>query len=583
MPRSPLIALLVAGLAPALAVAQVASVRRVSEGAGGFGGDLREGDAFGVSLANLGDLDGDGAVDLAVGASLDDDGGPDRGAVWILFLNRDGTVRDERKVSALEGGFTGELDDGDRFGNSVAALGDVDGDGVTDLAVGAPLDDDGDILCWNIVDRGAVWILFLHSDGTVKGHQKLSATAGGFTGNQLTCGGDNLGFSVAPLGDHDGDGVPDLAVGMPGYTWTVPTSSGWTSPAGFYPWGSVFLVHLRSDGTVKDELEITRDQGVTDPWNSPHAAAFGSSVANLGDLDGNGTTDLAVGASLYNPIKLVWGGAFWILLMNENGTVGSQVFHLGAFEPFHAASLESFALALHAPGDLDDDGVSELLVGIPNGWSVPGPNTGQVLLVKLTPSGDYASHVVLGTGLGGMPDVLEVGDRFGRAITSLGDLNGDGRTDLIVGAATDDTSEGVDVGSFYELFLECSFPAGVVDRPGSGVNPDVLSSISPPLAGSTWLAHVDPTGTGALGSLLAFSLGGPLPSGVTLSGPLHGELLARPPFLRPFSLAHDGVHAIPLPSDCGYLGRTYTVLGLFLGPGPSATLTNALDVTLGTF
>jgi len=86
------------------------------------------------------------------------------------------------------------------------------------------------------------------------------------------------------------------------YSWTVPTVFGWTSAAGFYPfypWGSLFLVHLRSDGTVKDELEITRDQGVTDPWNSPYAAAFGSSVANLGDLGGNGTTDLAVGGPVY--------------------------------------------------------------------------------------------------------------------------------------------------------------------------------------------------------------------------------------------------------------------------------------------
>jgi len=522
-------------------------------------------------------------VDLAVGASLDDDGGPDRGAVWILFLHPDGTVRDERKISALEGGFTGVLDDGDRFGNSVAALGDVNGDGVTDLAVGAPLDDDGDLGCLLSRNRGAVWILFMRADGTVASHQKLSATQGGFQGNQTICAENNLGFSVAAWGDHDGDGVPDLVVGMPHYTWSALDPTGWTSPQGLDLWGSVFLVHLNHDGKVKDAAEITRGQGVTDPWNSTSSPAFGSSVANLGDLDGNGTADLAVGASVYNPIKLALGGAFWVLLMNEDGTVGSQAFHQGAFHPFNVYSDGSFAMALHTAGDLDQDGVSELLVGVPYDYDDPNPNAGRVLVVKLTPSGDYVSHLVVGDGLGGMPDVLEVGDRFGRAITSLGDLNGDGRTDLIVGAATDDTSEGVDVGSFYELFLECSFRAGVVDRPGSGVNPDALTSASPPLAGTTWTAHVDQAASGAIASLVAFSLGGPLPPGVTLFGPISGELLGRPPYLRPFSLAHDGVHAIPLPSDCSYLGRTYTVLGLLLGPGPSATLTNALDVTIGTF
>ena len=112
-------------------------------------------DNFGSSTPSLGDLDGDGVGDLAVGARNDDDGGDRRGAVWMLFLNPDGTVKSHQKISDHEGGFTGILDDVDRFGISVASLGDLDGDGVIDLAVGADRDDDGGI------DRGAVWVLFL--------------------------------------------------------------------------------------------------------------------------------------------------------------------------------------------------------------------------------------------------------------------------------------------------------------------------------------------------------------------------------------------------------------------------------------
>ena len=87
----------------------------------------------------LGDLDNDGVVDLAVGALGDDDGSStdvnaNRGAVYVLFLNTDGTVKDHQKISSTQGGLTGPLSDADYWGNTVASLGDFDGDGLCDLA-----------------------------------------------------------------------------------------------------------------------------------------------------------------------------------------------------------------------------------------------------------------------------------------------------------------------------------------------------------------------------------------------------------------------------------------------------------------
>jgi len=111
----------------------------------------------------MGDLDDDGIPDLAVGAGLHDDGGSNTGAVWILFLNSDGTVKSFERISDNAGGFKGKLDPGDQFGHSISRLDDHNGDGVVDLFVSAWNDDDGGF------NRGAAWILFLKSVVTPAG------------------------------------------------------------------------------------------------------------------------------------------------------------------------------------------------------------------------------------------------------------------------------------------------------------------------------------------------------------------------------------------------------------------------------
>ena len=100
---------------------------------------------YGFSLAPLGDFNGDGVPDLAVGAwgnNLDNTGNP-IGAVIISTINADGTLNTSTRISYGIGGFTGSLARSDRFGNSVANMGDVDGDGGVGIVVGAPGDDDG--------------------------------------------------------------------------------------------------------------------------------------------------------------------------------------------------------------------------------------------------------------------------------------------------------------------------------------------------------------------------------------------------------------------------------------------------------
>ena len=108
----------------------------------------------------------------------------------VLFLSLTGArcsdstitteVDNEEKISDSKGDFDGNLNNGDQFGSAIANIGDLESDGVIDLAVGAPFDDD------NGENRGAVWILFLAGDGTVKSYKKISQTEGGASGRCLT-------------------------------------------------------------------------------------------------------------------------------------------------------------------------------------------------------------------------------------------------------------------------------------------------------------------------------------------------------------------------------------------------------------
>jgi hypothetical protein len=146
----------------------VEKYHKISSTQGSFDGVLNDRDQFGVSVANIGDIDGDGITDLAVGADRDEDGGFGNGAVWILFLRSDANVKAYQKISATSGGFDGVLDGAPGFGICITSSGDLNGDSVNDIVVGArstPLRSPG-AGAGDILSQGAVWVLFLETDGT---------------------------------------------------------------------------------------------------------------------------------------------------------------------------------------------------------------------------------------------------------------------------------------------------------------------------------------------------------------------------------------------------------------------------------
>ncbi|MEZ6059031.1 MAG: SdrD B-like domain-containing protein [Planctomycetaceae bacterium] len=340
----------------------VRSHQKISDSEGGFGGVLGHGDEFGRSLAKLGDLNGDQVVDIVAGAPGDDDGGTDRGAVYTLFLNPDGSVKSAGKIGDASGPFAGSLDDSDGFGTSVASIGDLDGDGVRDMVVGAPFDDDGG------TDRGAAYVLFMNANATVKALQKISNTSGNFTAALLD--GDSFASSVAGVGDLDADGVPDLAVGASG------------DDDGSADGGAIYVLFLNSDGTVKSHQKISSTTGgfsaaldVSDQ--------FGSSITAIGDLDGDYVTDLVVGA-LGDDDGGTDRGAAYVLLMHTDGTVKSQQKVSDTQGSFTGAlnNADNFGAAVSYAGDLNGDGVSELVVGIP-GRDDGGANRGAISVLQV--------------------------------------------------------------------------------------------------------------------------------------------------------------------------------------------------------
>jgi len=340
---------------------------------------------FGTSVASAGDVNGDGFSDVIVGANTFDAGELDEGRAFVYHGSATGL--------STTANWTAESNQPNaQFGFSVASAGDVNGDGFSDVIVGVRLFDNGE------TDEGRAYVYHGSASG-------LGTTANWTAeSNQSDA---QFGYSVASAGDVNGDGFSDVIVGAANF------DNGQSDE------GAVFAYHGSAAG-----LSAIPNRTVE---SNQDFAYFGRSVALAGDVNGDGYSDIIVGARFFDSGQTDEGAAFVY-----HGSVAGLSSSPNWLAVGNQANAQ-FGASVASAGDVNGDGFSDVIVGAANF------DNGQ--------SDEGAAFVYHGSasGLSALPNWRDEGNQananFGASVASAGDVNGDGFSDVIVGAPTFDNGQ----------------------------------------------------------------------------------------------------------------------------------------------
>ncbi len=390
---------------------------------------------FGTAVAS-GDFNGDGFEDLAVGSPGDTvKSKSNSGSVTVVYGTVDGA--DEANAQRWDqstDGVKGKPRVSDRFGAALAA-GDFNDDGYVDLAVGAPGED--------VAGRnkaGRVQIFYGTRTGlSAKGDQIWSQATAGVRGRAST--GDRFGSALA-TGDFDGDGIDDLAIGVPFNTHGAKDNV-----------GKVNVLYGTSNGlsAAGDDLWSLASDGV--PGATSAGDHFGWSLAS-GDFDGDLYTDLAIGIPDKNTSAGADVGKVTVVQGSSAGLTGAHAELWSQNSPGVKGSSEAsdrFGASV-VSADFDGDGRYELAIGAPGEMVAGVAEGGKVNLLYGTSAGLSATgDQVWSEASPGVPGSAEAGDGFGDGL-DWGDFNGDGYHDLVVGVPGEDVAGAGDAGKVVVLF-----------------------------------------------------------------------------------------------------------------------------------
>ncbi|MEQ9096873.1 MAG: VCBS repeat-containing protein [Phycisphaerales bacterium] len=415
---------LAAACAPALAQTFPAELHVEDlDGGNGFAVDgVPAAPGLGRSVSNAGDVNGDGVDDFIVARA----NGAGLGATYVVFGDAGGfpAVIDVEDLDGANGFRIDGFEPADVEGRSVARAGDVNGDGVDDIIIGNARAAGGD-------GRASVVFGRAMGSGGFPAVVDLADLDGGdgFTLLGEAGFGYGVGNAVAGAGDVNGDGIDDVIVGSDDYYGAWRDS------------GRAHVIFGRTTG-----FDATIPIGAAGGFaviGEGYRAHLGRSVAAAGDINGDGLGDVIIGSTDWggHPYYSVErAGAAYVIYGRAgtpSGTISiARLSGLG-FEIRGQFDFENFGEAVASAGDLNGDGVDDVIIGVRDAFRVGNSGAAWVIYGR-GPGEPSFPELLLTEGLaasdGARFDGQFSGDQTGRSVAPLGDINGDGLDDVAIGA-----------------------------------------------------------------------------------------------------------------------------------------------------